>query len=233
MSREELTKRACSIISKQAQILGNWGAVFAAQLCPDTAYVSPLISMVLGQLFEGDNLAKFIIEIGTKANKAEGQVVEPPKEWNCFVKSTLIGIKDAKYEEQISIVSDIFIDAYTGKIEACTDAELYIEVVLEMSRSEIEFMGCLYKYFAGLENSNPSLSIVDFDKVPYLDKDMIHPLLNRLIAKGIVVNSTIFVDEGGSNSEDINISVNEDTFYPTSLGYVIAKYLLEKDSITS
>lgn len=102
-----------------------------------------------------------------------------------------------------------------------------------MSRSEIEFMGCLYKYFAGLGNSNPSLSIVDFDKVPYLDKDMIHPLLNRLIAKGIVVNSTIFVDEGGSNSEDINISVNEDTFYPTSLGYVIAKYLLEKDSITS
>ena len=98
-----------------------------------------------------------------------------------------------------------------------------------MSRSEIEFMGCLYKNFAGLGNSNPSLSIVDFDKVPYLDKDMIHPLLNRLIAKGIVVNSTIFVDEGGSNSEDINISVNEDTFYPTSLGYVIVDYLVRTE----
>ena len=229
MSREELMKRAGSIISKQARIWGTWGTVFAAQLCPDTAYVSPLISMALGPLFEGDNLAKFIIEIGTKANKAEGQVVEPPKEWNCFVKSTLIGIKDAKYEEQISIVSDIFIDAYTGKIEACTDAELYIEVVLEMSRSEIEFMGCLYKYFAGLENSNPSLSIVDFDKVSYLDKDMIHPLLNRLVAKGIVVNSTIFVDEDGSNSEDISISVNEDTFYPTALGYVIVDYLVRTE----
>ena len=116
---------------------------------------------------------------------------------------------------------------------SAADQITYIEVVLGMSRSEIEFMGCLYKNFAGLGNSNPSLSIVDFDKVPYLDKDMIHPLLNRLIAKGIVVNSTIFVDEGGSNSEDINISVNEDTFYPTALGYVIAKYLLEKDSITS
>ena len=56
---------------------------------------------------------------------------------------------------------------------------------------------------------------------------MIHPLLNRLIAKGIVVNSTIFVDE------NIDISISEDTFYPTSLGYVIATYLLEKDIINS
>ena len=209
--------------------MGTWGAVFAAQLCPETAYVSPLVSMALGPLFEGDNLAKFIIEISNKANKVEGQVVEPPKEWDYFVKSTLLSIKDAKRDEQISIASEIFIDAYTGKIEVSTDAELYIEVVLEMSHSEIEFMGCLYKYFAGLENSNPSLSIVDFDKVPYLDKDMIHPLLNRLIAKGIVVNSTIFVDEDGSDSENINISVNEDTFYPTSLGYVIADYLSKND----
>ena len=98
-----------------------------------------------------------------------------------------------------------------------------------MSRSEIEFMGCLYKNFAGLGNSNPSLSIVDFDKVPYLDKDMIHPLLNRLVAKGIVVNSTIFVDEDGSNSEDISISVNEDIFYPTALGYVIVDYLVRTE----
>jgi len=106
---------------------------------------------------------------------------------------------------------------------------MYIEVVLGMSRSEIEFMGCLYKYFAGLGNSNPSLSIVDFDKVSYFDKDMIHPLLNRLVAKGIVVNSTIFVDEDGSNSEDISISVNEDTFYPTALGYVIVDYLVRTE----
>ena len=143
-----------------------------------------------------------------------------PKEWDEFVKSTLIKIKDAKRDEQISIASDIFIDAYNGNIKARADAELYIEIILEMSRKEIEFLGYLYKYFASLETDDASISIVDFKKMSYTDKDMIHPLLNRLIAKGVVVNSTVFVDE---NSD---VSLNEDTFYPTTLGYAVAGYLM-------
>jgi len=228
MLNDEMKKRACSIVSKQIKIWGTWGSTFAAQLYPDASYCYPLAAMALAPLFEGDNLYKFIFETNKKASVMEEKTDISQEEWDGFVKSILMNVKEAKRDEQISIAADIFLDAYAGKIRQCADAELYIEIILEMSQKEIEFLGCLYKYYQDLNVGNPSVSIVDFNKIQYVDKNIIHPLLNRLIARGVVVESSVDVVDDENNGGGFDITLSERKFYPTPLGYEIAEYLKAK-----
>ncbi len=168
---------------------------------------------------------------------------EREQEMQELVRVTLAQISKCQRDHQIHEITSVLLSAMSGDKQDFLDAEIYMVAINDLTEREASCLGIIYKYFESCSKESCFFCDYDADFLQMIPQKYRVFLIQRLVGKGLLTSTPtgvewqdindMFIDEKDrlqtDEKEQINVTINAYTFYPTELGRNLVRFLIGKE----
>lgn len=168
---------------------------------------------------------------------------EREQEMQELVRVTLAQVFKCQRDNQIHEITSVLLSAMSGDKQDYSDAEIYMVAINDLTEREASCLGIVYKYFESCPKESCFFCDYDADFLQTIPQKYRVFLIQRLLGKGFLTSTPtgaewqdindMFID--GKNQsraeEQIDVTLNAYTFYPTELGRSLVHFLISNPKV--